>query len=97
MQLECVYTFGAKMPARAGRFGIAFDGDQLAMLVINNLSAAHATIRIDGRCSDCAVVLGAQVAHPLRHGFCASTSCSSLNLLNEGPTRKQINKHDLPP
>ena len=85
------------MAPRDGRLGITLDGNQLATFVIDKLSAADSTVRTD-RSHDLGVlILGAQVPGALAHGLCARTVGACSNLLDQGPAKKQIFEHSLPP
>src|SRR5215831_16091053 len=79
------------------RFGIALDGNQLSILVINQLAAAYATIGTDRARDFGSLVLGPQVACALGHSLRAGAVRASSNLLDQWPTGKQIIEHSLPP
>src|SRR2546428_13862331 len=97
VQLERVRAFRAQTPARNGRFGIAFDRDQLSILVIDELSATNPAVGTNRGRDLRAIVLGTQIARAFRHGFRSSAIDAGFNLLDERPAGKQIIEHSLPP
>jgi hypothetical protein len=97
MQLISIRTLGTQTPARNGRVGITFDGNQFSLSVIHKLSAADAAVRTDRARDLGAIVLGTKIPRLFRHGFGARAVGSSLKLPDEWPAGKQIIEHSLPP
>jgi hypothetical protein len=61
------------------------------------LSAADRTIRADGSRDFGSVVFGFESARFLGHSLMAGAVSASFNLLNQGPTEKQIFQQAAPP
>ena len=81
MQFVGVGTFRAEMASRYGRLWIALDRNQLSILVINQLPATNGAVGANGPRHVGAIILRAQVARPLCHGFRAVPIRPGSNLL----------------
>ena len=68
-QFEAVGAFGAEPAAGDRRFGIAFDGNQLAVLVKNQLPAADGAIGTNRAGDFRAVILWTKVVRTVAHRF----------------------------
>ena len=86
-------ALGTEMPSRDRRLGITLDRNQLIVLVIDELSAADRAVGTDRAGDLGVVVLGAQVARALTHGFRPGAVGAGANLGDQGPTGKQIIEH----
>ena len=62
MQLEGVRAFGTEMAARDRRARIAFNRDQLAVLVEDHLPATHAAVGANGAGKFGVLVLGKKIS-----------------------------------
>src|SRR5262249_55048887 len=82
-------TFGTEMPSGDRRLRIAFDGEELALAMVNQLTTSDAAVRTDGARYLRAVVLGAQLARPLAHG----RVLLSAQLANERPFEEELGEH----
>ena len=69
MKFVRVRALGAKMSAGNGGLGISFNGNELALLMIDKLPASDAAIGTDRARDFCAVVLWLQLTSALRHCF----------------------------
>jgi hypothetical protein len=85
------------MPTRNWRLRIALDRDQLAVLVVDKLPAAHATIRTNRPRYIGAVVLGKELASTLAHGFRTGAVGTCLELPDDRPAGEKVFDHSLHP
>ena len=81
---------GQRRPREIGDCGIALDGDQLAVFVIDQLSATDRAVRTNAARDLGTVRLRLQVAGALAPGFFAGTIAAGLQLFDDRPTREQI-------
>ena len=86
-------ALGAKMAARDRRSRVAFNGNQLAILVMNQLSASHRAIGTDRARHLSVMSPSAQVPCLLAHGFVAGTVGAGHDLPYEGPPLQQVFQH----
>jgi hypothetical protein len=85
VQLVGIGAFGAKMAARDGRSRIALDGDELSMLVIDHLPAAHAAVRTHGSREFRVLVLGKELPGAFAHRLNACAIGAGPELAHERP------------
>src|SRR5579864_136719 len=93
VQFTCGPAFRAEMAAGDRRLGIALNRKQLAIFVINQLSAADAAIWTNRRRDLRAIDFRAQAPGALRHRFDPGAVRTRFDLLNEGPAGKQFLEH----
>ena len=94
-QFEAIRTFGAEAPARNGRLGIAFDGNQLSAFVIHELPAANRTVWTYRARNFSAVMLGSKIVRSLAHRISAHSITGRQDLLHYRPTSdKACDLHD---
>ena len=84
-EFEAVGALGAEAAAGDGRFGIAFDGDQLAVLVEDQLAAADGAVGAHAAGYFGAFVFGAEVAGGFAHGFGAGAVGAVQDLVDQRP------------
>src|SRR6185437_1204988 len=94
-QFIAVCSFGAKPSAGNGRLRIAFNRNQLVVLVKNQLAAAYAAIWANRARHLCSLGPRTKIAGLLRHGFNACSISACLDLFNDWPARKQFPEHFL--
>src|SRR6266568_470949 len=90
MQLERSRTFRTEPPARNRRSRIALDGNQLPILVVDELSTAHTTIGAYRLRGLRAVRFRMQVYTSIRHGLDAGSIRTGSNLADQWPLSKQF-------
>src|SRR5581483_10809835 len=89
-------AFGTKVSLADRRLRVAFDRNQFAILVINQLPAANATIWANGTRDFCVIETCMHRPRPVRHGLKAGAIFALEDLPNERPFRKQ-RKHIVHP
>src|SRR5438034_11817 len=89
-------TLWTKIPLADRTFRIAFDGNQFAVFVINELTATDTAIWTDRARNFCVIDPGVHRTRLVRHRLEAGAILALANLPNEWPFRKQ-RKHNLHP
>src|SRR5690349_11170744 len=89
-------AFRTQASARNGRIGIAFDRDQLAIFVIDDLPTTYSAIRTNRRRRLRVVMFRLKVFRALGIRFWSGPICASFDLLDEWPAGEKICEHGLP-
>src|SRR5438128_950603 len=92
-ELKTVRAFGAEPSARNRRLRVPFNGDQLAVLVINKLATTDGTIGTNRAGHLGIMVPGAKRASSLAHRFGSRPVSSVQNLPDKGPASKDFFDH----
>src|SRR5690348_6933048 len=95
MQFEGVGALRAKMSSRDWRCRIAFDRDQLPLLVIHELAAADPTIWADRTGCFGAVSFRTEISSAFRHRLDARSIGAVSKLLNERPAGEKFSEHEI--
>ena len=90
MQFVGVGALRTEAAAGNRRLGIAFDGNQLAILVKDELAATHAAVRTNRSSYFGSVSFRTQVARSLRHRLRTGTVGTSTKLLEQWPFREKF-------
>src|SRR5581483_6888617 len=85
MEFVCIGTLGTQVPAGDWRLRIAFNRDQLPVLVIDQLAAPHAAVRAYGTRYLSAVGFRPTFPRAIGHGFRPSTVSPGTDLLKNRP------------
>ena len=96
-QLEAVRTLRAQPPAGHRRFRVAFDRDQLAVAVVDELAASDGTVRADRAGGRGAVMLRRECACPGAPRLKPRPIRAVQDLLDQRPTVKKLFHHGLAP
>src|SRR4029077_16592005 len=92
-QFEAVRALGAKPPARNRRFGIAFNRNQLAFLMKDELTAADGTVRAYRPGYFRSVILGTKRLRVVAHRFRAGAISAVQNLTEHWPLERKFLDH----
>src|SRR5437868_5298069 len=93
VQFEGVRSLRAKMAAGDRRLRVALNTNQLALFVVDELSASYTAVRTDGPGNFCTLGLGAQLASALRHGFRAGAIHAGADLFDQRPAGEKRFEH----
>src|SRR5438045_1446031 len=93
-ELERVGAFGAEMAARDRRLRIAFDADDFAVAVIDELATADAAIRTDRSRHARPVVLRPEIVCAFAHRLNAGAVRMLLQLTDERPLQQELGEHE---
>ena len=89
-QLEAVRAFRAEPSSRDGRFRVAFDRDELAVAVVNELAASDGAVRTDRAREWRAVILRGQRTSPGTSGLEPGAIAAVEDLLCQRPPVEQF-------
>src|SRR5579862_3947587 len=90
VQFKSICALGTEVPAGNGRLRIAFDGDELARFVKNELSAAHSAVGADRARYFRSAGFRLQLSSALGHRLDACSVASRQDLLNERPAEEEV-------
>lgn len=85
VELVSIGTLGAEASTRNRRIWIAFDGDQLSILVINELAASYSAVGTHGTSNLGVEIARLQMAGSFRHCFGSSSVRTISDLLHQWP------------
>src|SRR5579883_1475688 len=92
-QFIAVGAFGAEPPARDRRFRIAFNRNEFAVFVEDQLPASYAAVGTNRTRHLSSSGSRSKQMRSLRHCFAASAVASILDLFDKGPAREKVKRH----
>src|SRR5258708_30176859 len=92
-ELVAVGPLRAEMSSADRRLGIAFDGDDPPIAMVNELTTSDSAMRADGSRHRRAFVLRPEGVRALAHGLDAGAVASTAKLADERPFEEELRKH----